>query len=52
MKRTLFEMEETPEVLDVQRRYMGLAERMLENHGSYNVEPLDDTEIFNLLGFD
>ena len=52
MKRTLFEMEESPEVLDVQRRYLGLAERILENHGSYNVEPLDDTEIFNLLGFD
>jgi light-independent protochlorophyllide reductase subunit L len=52
MKRTLFEMEETPEVLDVQQRYLGLAARILESHASYSVEPLGDTEIFNLLGFD
>jgi light-independent protochlorophyllide reductase subunit L len=52
MKRTLFEMEDSAEVRDAQRRYMGLAERILGSHASYDVDPLPDNEIFNLLGFD
>ena len=51
-KCTIFEMEPTEDVIEVQNEYLSLAKNML-----YNVEPLEgtplkDREIFDLLGFD
>jgi len=51
-KCTIFEMEPTEDVIEVQNEYLSLAKNMLEN-----VEPLEgnhhnDREIFDLLGFD
>ena len=51
-KCTIFEMEPTEDVVEVQNEYLSLAKNML-----YNVEPLEgtplkDREIFDLLGFD
>jgi light-independent protochlorophyllide reductase subunit L len=51
-KRTLFEMEATPEVERVQQEYLQLAARLYAG-----VEPLDardmkDRELFDLLGYD
>ena len=51
-KCTLFEMEDTEEVRQVQAAYSGLAQAVLREHEGYDSEPLDDNEIFNLLGFD
>jgi light-independent protochlorophyllide reductase subunit L len=51
-KRTLFEMEDTPEVEDVRSRYSGLGERLLAGTEPLMPDPLGDNEIFNLLGFD
>jgi light-independent protochlorophyllide reductase subunit L len=51
-KCTLFEMEETPEVLAVQETYTQLALRMLAGTEGLMPDPLEDDHIFNLLGFD
>ena len=51
-KCTLFEMEETPEVLAVQETYTQLARRMLAGTEGLMPDPLEDDHIFNLLGFD
>ncbi len=51
-KRTLFEMEESEEVERMRAMYTGLAQAVLKGNDGYDVEPLGDTEIFNLLGFD
>ncbi|TVP79514.1 MAG: ferredoxin:protochlorophyllide reductase (ATP-dependent) iron-sulfur ATP-binding protein [Gemmatimonadales bacterium] len=52
MKRTLFEMEETDEVLAMQEMYRTLARNVLAGGEGIECEPMDDNEIFNLLGFD
>ncbi|TVP58305.1 MAG: ferredoxin:protochlorophyllide reductase (ATP-dependent) iron-sulfur ATP-binding protein, partial [Gemmatimonadales bacterium] len=49
MKCTLFEMEDSEEVRQVQDAYTGLAAAVLREHEGYDSEPLDDNEIFNLL---
>ena len=51
-KCTLFEMEETPEVVAVQETYTQLARTMLAGTEGLMPEPLGDDTIFNLLGFD
>lgn len=51
-KCTLFEMEDSPEVLAVRETYTQLAERMLAGTEGLMPEPMDDDSIFNLLGFD
>lgn len=51
-KCTLFEMEETPEVLAVQETYTALAKAMLAGTEGLMPDPLEDDHIFNLLGFD
>ena len=51
-KCTIFEMEESPEVVAVQQEYLKLAQTMLENVKPLEAEPLKDREIFDLLGFD
>jgi light-independent protochlorophyllide reductase subunit L len=51
-KATLFEMEETPEILAVQKEYLKLAATLWAGNEGLVVNPLKDREIFDLLGFD
>jgi light-independent protochlorophyllide reductase subunit L len=51
-KATLFEMEESPEVLAVRAEYIRLAEILWAGVDPIEAEPLKDREIFDLLGFD
>lgn len=51
-KCTLFEMEETDEVLAVRETYMDLARTMANGVDGLMPDPLSDDRIFNLLGFD
>jgi len=51
-KCTIFEMEETPEILAVQNEYLRLAASLLEELPPIEAESLKDREIFDLLGFD
>jgi light-independent protochlorophyllide reductase subunit L len=51
-KATLFEMEETPEILAVQKEYLKLAAALWAGNEGNVVNPLKDREIFDLLGFD
>ncbi len=51
-KCTIFEMEPSEDVLEVQNEYLSLAKNMLENVEPLEGNPLKDREIFDLLGFD
>ena len=51
-KCTIFEMEPTEDVIEVQNEYLSLAKNMLENVEPLDGNPLKDREIFDLLGFD
>jgi len=51
-KCTIFEMEPTEDVIEVQNEYLSLAKNMLENVQPLEGSPLKDREIFDLLGFD
>ncbi len=51
-KSTLFEMEETPEVLAVCAEYMQLAEILWAGTEELTADPMKDREIFDFLGFD
>ncbi len=51
-KCTIFEMEPTDDVIEVQNEYLSLAKNMLENVEPLEGTPLKDREIFDLLGFD
>jgi light-independent protochlorophyllide reductase subunit L len=51
-KATLFEMDETPEIMAVQREYLKLAATLWAGSEPTIVNPLKDREIFDLLGFD
>ena len=51
-KCTIFEMEPTEDVVEVQKEYLSLAKNMLENVEPLEGNPLKDREIFDLLGFD
>ena len=51
-KCTIFEMEPTEDVIEVQNEYLSLARNMLENVEPLEGHPLKDREIFDLLGFD
>ena len=51
-KATLFEMDETPEVLAVQQEYLRLAATLWAGTEPLDVAPLKDRDIFDLLGFD
>ncbi len=52
-KCTIFEMDSSEEgVVEVQKEYLSLAKKMLENVEPLEAEPLKDREIFDLLGFD
>ena len=51
-KCTIFEMEPTEDVIEVQNEYLSLAKNMLNNVKPLEGTPLKDREIFDLLGFD
>ncbi|MEO0993896.1 MAG: ferredoxin:protochlorophyllide reductase (ATP-dependent) iron-sulfur ATP-binding protein [Pseudomonadota bacterium] len=51
-KCTLFEMEQSDEVVAVQKEYVRLAETLWAGTDPMAPEPLPDREIFELLGFD
>ncbi len=51
-KCTIFEMEPTEDVIEVQNEYLSLAKNMLEHVEPLEGNPLKDREIFDLLGFD
>ena len=51
-KATLFEMEETPELLAVQQEYLRLAASLWAGTDPLNCEAMKDRDIFDLLGFD
>jgi len=51
-KCTIFEMDPTEDVIEVQNEYLSLAKNMLENVEPLEGNPLKDREIFDLLGFD
>jgi light-independent protochlorophyllide reductase subunit L len=51
-KSTLFELEDSPELLAVQREYLQLAARLWAGTDPIAPQSLKDREIFDLLGFD
>jgi light-independent protochlorophyllide reductase subunit L len=51
-KATLFEMEDTPEVREVQNEYLRLAQALWDGVEPLDATPLRDRDIFDLLGFD
>jgi light-independent protochlorophyllide reductase subunit L len=51
-KCTLFEMEDSPEVLAVRQEYLELAAFLIAGSPALSAAPLKDREIFDLLGFD
>ncbi|MDJ0867162.1 MAG: ferredoxin:protochlorophyllide reductase (ATP-dependent) iron-sulfur ATP-binding protein [Myxococcota bacterium] len=51
-KSTLFEMEESPELLAVQAEYLRLAAALWEGADPLVAEPMKDRDLFDLLGFD
>ena len=51
-KATLFEMDESPEVLSVQQEYLRLAASLWAGTDPLVCEPMKDRDIFDLLGFD
>jgi light-independent protochlorophyllide reductase subunit L len=51
-KCTLFEMEETPEIVAVQQEYLKLAAYLIAGAKPLEASPLKDRDIFDLLGFD
>ncbi|MGR8922043.1 MAG: ferredoxin:protochlorophyllide reductase (ATP-dependent) iron-sulfur ATP-binding protein [Gammaproteobacteria bacterium] len=51
-KRTLFEMEASPELEAVQQEYLRLAAKLWAGTEPLVAEPMRDRDIFDLLGFD
>jgi len=51
-KATLFEMDETPDILAVRAEYMRLAASLWAGSEEYSAMPMKDRDIFDLLGFD
>lgn len=51
-KSTLFEMEETPELIAVQNEYLQLAEKLWAGTDELDVTPMKDRDLFEFLGFD
>lgn len=51
-KSTLFEMEDTPELIAVKAEYMKLATTLWEGTDALEAEPMKDRDLFDFLGFD
>lgn len=50
-KRTLFEMDATPGVEQVQNTYLELAQTLWDGRDPFLAQPMKDRDIFDLLGF-
>ncbi|WP_439102476.1 ferredoxin:protochlorophyllide reductase (ATP-dependent) iron-sulfur ATP-binding protein [Congregibacter sp.] len=51
-KSTLFEMDDTPELLAVQEEYIKLATALWDGTDALDAEPMKDRDLFDFLGFD
>jgi light-independent protochlorophyllide reductase subunit L len=51
-KSTLFEMDETPELIQVKAEYMQLAENLWAGTDELDARPMKDREIFDFLGYE
>ncbi len=51
-KRTLFEMDDSPELQAVQQEYLRLATALWNGTEQLNPEPMRDRDLFDFLGFD
>lgn len=51
-KSTLFEMEESPELVAVQQEYLRLAQSLLDGTDELAPSPMRDRDLFDFLGFD
>ena len=51
-KCTLFEMEGSPEIEEVQNEYMSLADRLWRGFPAIEAKPMKDRDLFEFLGFD
>ncbi len=51
-KRTMFEMGDEPEVVAVQETYRSLARTLLAGTEGLSPDPMEDNDLFNLLGYD
>jgi light-independent protochlorophyllide reductase subunit L len=51
-KCTLFEMDDSPEIVAVRNEYMALAERLWQGIEPIAAQPMKDRDLFEFLGFD
>ena len=51
-KKTLFEMDPDEDVISVQKEYVRLAETLWNGTEPFAPMPMEDRDIFELLGFD
>ena len=51
-KRTLFEMEDEPEIVAARQEYLRLARTLWDGTDPVTPQPMEDRDIFELLGFD
>ena len=51
-KRTVFEMNETPQVAQLQQEYLRLAESLLTDTREFKANPMKDRDLFEFLGFE
>ena len=51
-KSTLFELDDSPELIAVQQEYMRLAESLWAGTEPLDVKPMKDRDLFDFLGFD
>jgi len=51
-KSVLFEMDETPELIEVKKEYLRLAQALLDGVEDLAPNPMRDRELFDFLGFD
>ncbi len=51
-KRTVFEMDETPEVDIIRNEYLRLAETLLSDRQEFDATPMKDRDLFEFLGFE
>lgn len=51
-KSTLFEMDDTPELIAVKKEYLRLAQALLDGVQDLSPNPMRDRDLFDFLGFD
>ena len=51
-KKTLFEMDDEEDIVTARAEYLRLAESLWRGTEPRNPEPMEDRDIFELLGFD